>query len=199
MLLGIWVAFVCATCCNKLSLWQRKAISNFDSLFLIAATVESDGVAGRTSGRVSSSDRPRWPCPFCLRLLSSRSSVRRHIEDRHTNDTSRHPCPLCERLYRTRNSLQYHLSTAHRDRVPGPRGRPRTRPRTPSSIGTAESALPTTVDSGGKGKSSSFSSGAEPLDTLAIPSNNNNNNPSSTVIRMMARDPPPLPLGLPPT
>ena len=34
---------------------------------------------------------------------------------------------------RTRNSLQYHLSTAHRDREPGPRGRPRTRPRTPSS------------------------------------------------------------------
>ncbi|KAI9555820.1 D binding [Daphnia sinensis] len=86
---------------------------------------------GRTPGRMSTSDRPRWPCPFCMRLLSSRSSVRRHIEDRHTNDTSRHPCPLCERLYRTRNSLQYHLSTAHRDREPGPRGRPRTRPRSP--------------------------------------------------------------------
>ncbi|XP_046464594.1 broad-complex core protein isoforms 1/2/3/4/5-like isoform X1 [Daphnia pulex] len=93
---------------------------------------ESENLSGRTPGRTSSSDRPRWPCPFCMRLLSSRSSVRRHIEDRHTNDTSRHPCPLCERLYRTRNSLQYHLSTAHRDREPGPRGRPRTRPRSPS-------------------------------------------------------------------
>lgn len=123
----------------------------------------SESLTGRTPGRTSSSDRPRWPCPFCMRLLSSRSSVRRHIEDRHTNDTSRHPCPLCERLYRcakecvvprgstfclnvfrfffycrTRNSLQYHLSTAHRDREPGPRGRPRTRPRTPL---TTESSI----------------------------------------------------------
>lgn len=101
-----------------------------------AVIVDQDNPPGRTPGRMSSSDRPRWPCPFCMRLLSSRSSVRRHIEDRHTNDTSRHPCPLCERLYRTRNSLQYHLSTAHRDREPGPRGRPRTRPRTPSTTDT---------------------------------------------------------------
>jgi len=99
----------------------------------LQVSVEQENLVGRTPGRTSTSDRPRWPCPFCLRLLSSRSSVRRHIEDRHTNDNSRHPCPLCERLYRTRNSLQYHLSTAHRDREPGPRGRPRTRPRTPSS------------------------------------------------------------------
>lgn len=44
-------------------------------------------------------------------------------------------CTVLYRVYfanfRTRNSLQYHLSTAHRDREPGPRGRPRTRPRTP--------------------------------------------------------------------
>lgn len=65
-----------------------------------AVIVDQDNPPGRTPGRMSSSDRPRWPCPFCMRLLSSRSSVRRHIEDRHTNDTSRHPCPLCERLYR---------------------------------------------------------------------------------------------------
>lgn len=111
---------------------------------------------------MSTSDRPRWPCPFCMRLLSSRSSVRRHIEDRHTNDTSRHPCPLCERLYRyvtwdgcaiwknmylcccyrTRNSLQYHLSTAHRDREPGPRGRPRTRPRSPMENNVTQNKSP---------------------------------------------------------
>ncbi|KAK4023313.1 hypothetical protein OUZ56_008730 [Daphnia magna] len=96
----------------------------------------------RAPGRMSTSDRPRWPCPFCMRLLSSRSSVRRHIEDRHTNDTSRHPCPLCERLYRTRNSLQYHLSTAHRDREPGPRGRPRTRPRSPMENNVTQNKSP---------------------------------------------------------
>jgi len=108
---------------------------NCSQEMLQATIMEQDNPPGRTPGRMSSSDRPRWPCPFCMRLLSSRSSVRRHIEDRHTNDTSRHPCPLCERLYRTRNSLQYHLSTAHRDREPGPRGRPRTRPRSPSATG----------------------------------------------------------------
>lgn len=109
----------------------------------ISPGLDSDAANARTPGRLSSSDRPRWPCPFCMRLLSSRSSVRRHIEDRHTNDTSRHPCPLCERLYRTRNSLQYHLSTAHRDREPGPRGRPRTRPRTPSSTAPTATAVST--------------------------------------------------------
>ena len=32
--------------------------------------------------------------------------------------------------------MQYHLSTAHRDREPGPRGRPRIRPRSPSTTVT---------------------------------------------------------------
>lgn len=66
----------------------------------LQGNIDCENSLARVPGRMSSSDRPRWPCPFCMRLLSSRSSVRRHIEDRHTNDTSRHPCPLCERLYR---------------------------------------------------------------------------------------------------
>jgi uncharacterized C2H2 Zn-finger protein len=82
---------------NLFFLWNNFNIQ----FYLILDQNESENLSGRTPGRTSSSDRPRWPCPFCMRLLSSRSSVRRHIEDRHTNDTSRHPCPLCERLYRS--------------------------------------------------------------------------------------------------
>ncbi|XP_069939684.1 protein abrupt isoform X4 [Cherax quadricarinatus] len=60
-------------------------------------------------------------CPLCNKGLSRWTSLRRHIEDKHTQGGA-HICPICYHVYRTKNSLHNHLSVYHRGAT-GSRGR----------------------------------------------------------------------------
>lgn len=60
-------------------------------------------------------------CPLCNKALSRWTSLRRHIEDKHTQGGA-HICPICHHVYRTKNSLHNHLSVYHRGAT-GTRGR----------------------------------------------------------------------------
>ncbi|XP_047484390.1 protein abrupt-like isoform X6 [Penaeus chinensis] len=60
-------------------------------------------------------------CPLCNKALSRWTSLRRHIEDKHTQGGA-HICPICHHVYRTKNSLHNHLSVYHRGAT-GSRGR----------------------------------------------------------------------------
>lgn len=60
-------------------------------------------------------------CPLCNKSLSRWTSLRRHIEDKHTQGGA-HVCPICLHVYRTKNSLHNHLSVYHRGAT-GTRGR----------------------------------------------------------------------------
>lgn len=60
-------------------------------------------------------------CPLCNKGLSRWTSLRRHIEDKHTQGGA-HICPICYHVYRTKNSLHNHLSVYHRGAT-GTRGR----------------------------------------------------------------------------
>ena len=60
-------------------------------------------------------------CPLCHKSLSRWTSLRRHIEDKHTQGGA-HVCPICFHVYRTKNSLHNHLSVYHRGAT-GSRGR----------------------------------------------------------------------------
>ena len=57
-------------------------------------------------------------------MLSKWTSLRRHIEDKHTTGGA-HVCPFCQHVYRTRNSLHNHLSVYHRGASSGRGRRPR--------------------------------------------------------------------------
>ena len=63
-------------------------------------------------------------CPICNKTLSRWTSLRRHIEDKHTSGGS-HVCPYCQHVYRTKNSLHNHLSVYHRGATTGRGRRPR--------------------------------------------------------------------------
>ncbi|XP_069939772.1 protein abrupt isoform X18 [Cherax quadricarinatus] len=52
-------------------------------------------------------------CPHCLKMLSSRQSLLRHIEDRHML-TQPYRCSICGSLCKTKNALQKHHYTYHR-------------------------------------------------------------------------------------
>lgn len=62
----------------------------------------------------------RLQCPHCHKLLKG-TSLRKHLEDRHTVHLTPYECQTCHRHYRTPNSLQNHCSRYHR--------RPRSFPR----------------------------------------------------------------------
>uniref|UniRef100_A0A0P4VVK1 C2H2-type domain-containing protein n=1 Tax=Scylla olivacea TaxID=85551 RepID=A0A0P4VVK1_SCYOL len=91
-------------------------------LVVVVAMVEEEGrrvlmegwcVAGAAAGQQR--------CPLCHKSLSRWTSLRRHIEDKHTQGGI-HVCPICFHVYRTKNSLHNHLSVYHRGAT-GSRGR----------------------------------------------------------------------------
>lgn len=55
----------------------------------------------------------RLQCPHCHKLLKG-TSLRKHLEDRHTVHLTPYECQTCHRQYRTPNSLQNHCSRYHR-------------------------------------------------------------------------------------
>lgn len=52
-------------------------------------------------------------CPHCMKCLSSRQSLLRHIEDKHVL-TQPYRCVICNTRSKTKNSLQKHHYTYHR-------------------------------------------------------------------------------------
>lgn len=52
-------------------------------------------------------------CPHCLKMLSSRQSLLRHIDDRHVV-TRPYRCAICGSMCKTKNALQKHHYTYHR-------------------------------------------------------------------------------------
>ncbi|KAA0202368.1 hypothetical protein HAZT_HAZT007192 [Hyalella azteca] len=52
-------------------------------------------------------------CPHCLKMLSSRQSLLRHIDDRHVV-TQPYRCAICGSMCKTKNALQKHHYTYHR-------------------------------------------------------------------------------------
>ena len=63
---------------------------------------------------LTKNDQPlQHQCPHCLKGLSSRQSLLRHIEDRHVV-TQPYRCVICGSLCKTKNALQKHHYTYHR-------------------------------------------------------------------------------------
>lgn len=85
------------------------------------SAVDIDGgcLAGVAAGGSVGAGQQR--CPLCNKALSRWTSLRRHIEDKHTQGGA-HICPICHHVYRTKNSLHNHLSVYHRGAT-GTRGR----------------------------------------------------------------------------
>ncbi|XP_050739814.1 broad-complex core protein isoforms 1/2/3/4/5-like isoform X1 [Eriocheir sinensis] len=75
--------------------------------------------ASQETGQGAAAGQQR--CPLCHKSLSRWTSLRRHIEDKHTQGGA-HVCPICFHVYRTKNSLHNHLSVYHRGAT-GSRGR----------------------------------------------------------------------------
>jgi len=61
----------------------------------------------------SSQQQQQQQCPHCLKMLSSRQSLLRHIEDRHVV-TQPYRCAICGSMCKTKNALQKHHYTYHR-------------------------------------------------------------------------------------
>ena len=61
-----------------------------------------------------SANRLRWQCAVCHKFLSTRSNLKIHMEDIHSNSQHHYYCPVCGNQYKTRNSLHNHLSIRHR-------------------------------------------------------------------------------------
>ncbi|XP_069186660.1 protein abrupt isoform X2 [Procambarus clarkii] len=78
-----------------------------------------DASQGGAAGSAVAAGQQR--CPLCNKGLSRWTSLRRHIEDKHTQGGA-HICPICYHVYRTKNSLHNHLSVYHRGAT-GTRGR----------------------------------------------------------------------------
>ncbi|KAG7170087.1 abrupt-like 4 [Homarus americanus] len=66
-------------------------------------------------------NKPKWQCPVCYKLLSTRSNLKIHVQDKHSSLQHAFPCPVCGHVYKTRNSLHNHMSIRHRGvRMPPP-------------------------------------------------------------------------------
>lgn len=52
-------------------------------------------------------------CPECGKVLRSRATLLRHIQDLHREQTQQFWCGRCQKSYRTRNSLLVHNSKYH--------------------------------------------------------------------------------------
>ncbi|XP_063612112.1 REH2-associated factor 1-like [Penaeus indicus] len=72
-------------------------------------------------GGVLVDNKPKWQCPVCYKLLSTRSNLKIHVQDKHSSLQHAFPCPVCGHVYKTRNSLHNHMSIRHRGvRMPPP-------------------------------------------------------------------------------
>ncbi|XP_064095329.1 protein abrupt-like isoform X14 [Macrobrachium nipponense] len=81
----------------------------------------SQGAASQDASQGGGVGAGQQRCPLCNKALSRWTSLRRHIEDKHTQGGA-HICPICHHVYRTKNSLHNHLSVYHRGAT-GTRGR----------------------------------------------------------------------------
>ena len=63
-----------------------------------------------TAIKVGKNDRD---CPKCGKVLASASTLKKHIEDKHTASDG-YACPVCGKWAKTRNSLGTHMSRSHR-------------------------------------------------------------------------------------
>jgi len=62
---------------------------------------------------VSTPQQQQQQCPHCLKMLSSRQSLLRHIDDRHVVNRP-YRCIICGSMCKTKNALQKHHYTYHR-------------------------------------------------------------------------------------
>ncbi|XP_069939787.1 protein abrupt isoform X22 [Cherax quadricarinatus] len=77
--------------------------------------------ASQGVGGVLGDNKPKWQCPVCYKLLSTRSNLKIHVQDKHSSLQHAFPCPVCGHIYKTRNSLHNHISIRHRGvRMPPP-------------------------------------------------------------------------------
>jgi hypothetical protein len=85
-----------------------------DTIWLvISADLFSEVIVPLPSGGGSCDLTLYCACTFCGKMMR-RSSLKRHIEDRHLPSRAA-GCQYCSKVFRSNNSLQNHLSIYHRN------------------------------------------------------------------------------------
>ncbi|KAI5631772.1 zinc-finger associated domain (zf-AD) domain-containing protein [Phthorimaea operculella] len=79
-------------------------------------TDEDDDGTGKNKRRKKYKPRPSttaYQCNICMKYLSTKSSLRNHIQHFHTNLPLKHICDKCAKKFWTKAELEQHLARVH--------------------------------------------------------------------------------------